>query len=144
MDLMLKTKVFKSQLLTVGVEVTVSETSDRLQLLVCRSWDGKITGAKLLIKAFGKCTTDHISMAGPWLRFRGHLDNISNVNWCYQCIQPKKQIQLKINDAPAARQGSQPSHHAGACCINPGAVKATVHNLGLLDTISMNKRITQL
>ena len=35
-------------------------------------------GAKLLIKAFGKCTTDHISMAGPWLRFRGHLDNISN------------------------------------------------------------------
>jgi hypothetical protein len=41
MDLMLKTKVFKSQLLTVGVEVTVSETSDRLQLLVCRSWDGK-------------------------------------------------------------------------------------------------------
>jgi aconitate hydratase len=53
---------------------------DRLQLLVCLpSWDGKnITGAKLLIKAFGKCTTDHISMAGPWLRFRGHLDNISN------------------------------------------------------------------
>src|SRR5690606_7687088 len=42
-------------------------------------WDGEnITGAKLLIKAFGKCTTDHISMAGPWLRFRGHLDNISN------------------------------------------------------------------
>ena len=37
-----------------------------------------INGAKLLIKAFGKCTTDHISMAGPWLRFRGHLDNISN------------------------------------------------------------------
>jgi aconitate hydratase len=42
-------------------------------------WDGKnITGAKLLIKAYGKCTTDHISMAGPWLRFRGHLDNISD------------------------------------------------------------------
>jgi aconitate hydratase len=38
----------------------------------------KHCGAKLLIKAFGKCTTDHISMAGPWLRFRGHLDNISN------------------------------------------------------------------
>jgi aconitate hydratase len=38
-----------------------------------------ITDAKLLIKAFGKCTTDHISMAGPWLRFRGHLDNISNM-----------------------------------------------------------------
>jgi len=63
-----------------GVQILVSETSDRLQLLApFQPWDGKnITGAKLLIKAFGKCTTDHISMAGPWLRFRGHLDNISN------------------------------------------------------------------
>jgi aconitate hydratase len=63
-----------------GVQILVSETSDRLQLLApFDAWDGKnITGAKLLIKAFGKCTTDHISMAGPWLRFRGHLDNISN------------------------------------------------------------------
>ncbi len=63
-----------------GVEVVVSPTSERLQLLApFDAWDGKnITGAKLLIKAFGKCTTDHISMAGPWLRFRGHLDNISN------------------------------------------------------------------
>ncbi len=63
-----------------GVVVSVSEDSERLQLLApFTAWDGKnITGAKLLIKAFGKCTTDHISMAGPWLRFRGHLDNISN------------------------------------------------------------------
>ena len=63
-----------------NVVVAVSETSDRLQLLApFEAWDGKnILGAKLLIKAFGKCTTDHISMAGPWLRFRGHLDNISN------------------------------------------------------------------
>ena len=63
-----------------GVVVAVSETSDRLQLLApFDAWEGKnYTGAKLLIKAFGKCTTDHISMAGPWLRFRGHLDNISN------------------------------------------------------------------
>ncbi|TDE06146.1 aconitate hydratase [Flavobacterium hiemivividum] len=63
-----------------GIKVSVSETSERLQLLApFAPWDGKnITGAKLLIKAFGKCTTDHISMAGPWLRFRGHLDNISN------------------------------------------------------------------
>jgi len=63
-----------------GVQVAVSPTSERLQLLEPFSpWDGKnITNAKLLIKAFGKCTTDHISMAGPWLRFRGHLDNISN------------------------------------------------------------------
>jgi aconitate hydratase len=63
-----------------AVKIVVSETSDRLQLLApFDAWDGKnISGAKLLIKAFGKCTTDHISMAGPWLRFRGHLDNISN------------------------------------------------------------------
>ncbi len=62
------------------VEVNVDPESDRLQLLEPFDlWDGKnITGAKLLIKALGKCTTDHISMAGPWLRFRGHLDNISN------------------------------------------------------------------
>jgi aconitate hydratase len=63
-----------------GVKIVVSETSERLQLLApFLPWDGKnIMGAKLLIKAFGKCTTDHISMAGPWLRFRGHLDAISN------------------------------------------------------------------
>ncbi|TDX84189.1 aconitate hydratase [Epilithonimonas xixisoli] len=63
-----------------NVEVIVSPTSDRLQLLEeFPAWDGKnITGAKLLIKAYGKCTTDHISMAGPWLKYRGHLDNISN------------------------------------------------------------------
>ena len=63
-----------------NVEVSVDPDSKRLQLLTpFDSWDGKnITGAKLLIKALGKCTTDHISMAGPWLRFRGHLDNISN------------------------------------------------------------------
>lgn len=63
-----------------GVEVVVAEDSQRLQLLApFAPWDGQnITGAKLLIKALGKCTTDHISMAGPWLRYRGHLDNISN------------------------------------------------------------------
>lgn len=63
-----------------GIAVDVDPASDRLQLLdPFQPWDGKnITGAKLLIKAFGKCTTDHISMAGPWLRYRGHLDNISN------------------------------------------------------------------
>ena len=63
-----------------NIEVVVKEKSNRLQLLTpFPAWDGKnISGAKLLIKALGKCTTDHISMAGPWLRFRGHLDNISN------------------------------------------------------------------
>ena len=63
-----------------SVEVIVAENSERLELLTpFTPWDGEnLTGAKLLIKAHGKCTTDHISMAGPWLRFRGHLDNISN------------------------------------------------------------------
>lgn len=61
------------------VEVVVDEKSERLQLLTPFEPIGnEIKGAKLLIKAYGKCTTDHISMAGPWLRFRGHLDNISN------------------------------------------------------------------
>jgi aconitate hydratase len=63
-----------------GVEVIVSPTSSRLQLLEpFTPWEGTdINGLRLLIKARGKCTTDHISMAGPWLKFRGHLDNISN------------------------------------------------------------------
>ncbi|PAW93194.1 aconitate hydratase [Mucilaginibacter sp. MD40] len=62
------------------VQVIVSPTSARLQLLEpFNAWEGTdLTGLKLLIKAKGKCTTDHISMAGPWLKFRGHLDNISN------------------------------------------------------------------
>lgn len=63
-----------------GVEVKVATDSERLQLLEpfvpIKASD--LQGMKLLIKAFGKCTTDHISMAGPWLRFRGHLDNIAN------------------------------------------------------------------
>lgn len=62
-----------------NVVVKVAKDSERLQLLEpFQPLGDKITGAKLLIKAFGKCTTDHISMAGPWLRFRGHLDNIAN------------------------------------------------------------------
>ena len=63
-----------------GVQVIVKPDSQRLQLLEAfPAWEGTdLKGLKLLIKAKGKCTTDHISMAGPWLKFRGHLDNISN------------------------------------------------------------------
>tara|TARA_B110000967_G_scaffold117902_1_gene120589 strand:+ start:5673 stop:7949 length:2277 start_codon:yes stop_codon:yes gene_type:complete len=63
-----------------GVTVTVSPDSKRLQLLTpfTPNTGGNLMGLKLLIKAKGKCTTDHISMAGPWLSYRGHLDNISN------------------------------------------------------------------
>ncbi|HLX90323.1 MAG TPA: aconitate hydratase [Puia sp.] len=62
------------------VKVIVKPDSQRLQLLEAfRPWEGTdLKGLRLLIKAKGKCTTDHISMAGPWLKFRGHLDNISN------------------------------------------------------------------
>ncbi|MCD4709531.1 MAG: aconitate hydratase [Bacteroidales bacterium] len=63
-----------------GIEIRVDPASKRLQLLTpFAPWNGEdMTGLRLLIKAKGKCTTDHISMAGPWLRFRGHLDNISD------------------------------------------------------------------
>lgn len=62
------------------IEVKVDSASDRLQLLTpFEAWNGEdMLGLNLLIKAKGKCTTDHISMAGPWLKYRGHLDNISN------------------------------------------------------------------
>jgi aconitate hydratase len=63
-----------------NVKVLVSPTSERLQLLApFAAWEGTdLKGLRLLIRVKGKCTTDHISMAGPWLKFRGHLDNISN------------------------------------------------------------------
>ena len=63
-----------------NIEVKIDPNSDRLEVLTpFPAWNGEnINGMKLLIKAKGKCTTDHISMAGPWLRYRGHLDNISN------------------------------------------------------------------
>lgn len=63
-----------------NVQVVVNPDSKRLELLApFAAWEGTdLKGLKLLIKAKGKCTTDHISMAGPWLKFRGHLDNISN------------------------------------------------------------------
>jgi aconitate hydratase len=63
-----------------ALKVAVDPHSDRLALLEpFQPWDGKdLLGLPLLIKALGKCTTDHISMAGPWLKYRGHLDNISN------------------------------------------------------------------
>ncbi len=63
-----------------SVEITVAPDSERLQLLTpFPAWDGKdLEKLPVLVKAKGKCTTDHISQAGPWLRYRGHLDNISD------------------------------------------------------------------
>jgi aconitate hydratase len=92
------------------VDVKVALDSDRLQLLApFEPWNGQdLKGLKLLIKAKGKCTTDHISMAGPWLRFRGHLDNISNnmligaVNYFNdKTNEVKNQIDGKYGEVPA-------------------------------------------
>jgi aconitate hydratase len=95
------------------VQVLVSPTSDRLQLLEpFKAWEGvDITGLKLLIKAKGKCTTDHISMAGPWLKFRGHLDNISN-NLLIGAINAyndkpntvKNQLDVSYGEVPAVQR----------------------------------------
>lgn len=95
-----------------GVNVVVDPNSDRLQLLTPFEPIGsEIKGAKLLIKAYGKCTTDHISMAGPWLKYRGHLDNISNnmligaVNaYNMQTNMVKNQITGKYNAVPKVQR----------------------------------------
>jgi aconitate hydratase len=96
-----------------NIEVVVKDDSERLQLLTpFAPWDGNnITGAKLLIKAKGKCTTDHISMAGPWLRYRGHLDNISNncligaVNFFNEETNSvKSQINGEYGEVPATQR----------------------------------------
>ena len=96
-----------------SVTVKVAPDSSRLQLLQpFEAWNGEnITGAKLLIKAKGKCTTDHISMAGPWLRFRGHLDNISNnmligaVNaFNDQANKVKNQLTGEYGEVPAVQR----------------------------------------
>ena len=93
-----------------NVEVIVKPDSKRLQLLEAfKPWDGKnITGAKLLIKAFGKCTTDHISMAGPWLRFRGHLDNISD-NCLIGAVNAYNQETNKVKNQLTGEYGPVPA-----------------------------------
>ena len=100
------------------VEVAVDPNSDRLQLLEpFAPWEGTdLHGLKLLIKAKGKCTTDHISMAGPWLRFRGHLDNISNnmligaVNYFNdETNKVKNQLTGEYGEVPAVQR--QYKHH---------------------------------
>ena len=97
-----------------NIEIIIKKDSKRLQLLKpFEKWDGKnFMGIKLLIKAKGKCTTDHISMAGPWLFYRGHLDNISNnlltgaTNFFNEEVNlVKNQINNKYEEVPSvARQ----------------------------------------
>lgn len=91
-----------------GVVIEVSPNSERLQLLTPFKPIGKeVKGAKLLIKAFGKCTTDHISMAGPWLRYRGHLDNISN-NCLIGAVNAFNQETNKVKNQLTGEYGAVP------------------------------------
>jgi aconitate hydratase len=96
-----------------GIEVKVNPASDRLQLLApFAAWEGTdLKGLKLLIKAKGKCTTDHISMAGPWLKYRGHLDNISNnmligaINFYNETANSvKNQLTGEYNEVPKVQR----------------------------------------
>ena len=114
-----------------GLEVKVSPTSERLQLLTPFSaWDGKnITGAKLLIKAFGKCTTDHISMAGPWLKYRGHLDNISN-NCLIGAINAFGKEANKVKNQLTGEFGSVPDTARAYKAAGISSVVIGDHNYG--------------
>jgi aconitate hydratase len=93
-----------------GIEVIIDPGSKRLQKLTpFQAWNGKnIVGARLLIKAAGKCTTDHISMAGPWLRFRGHLDNISN-NMLIGAVNAFNQSTNKVKNLMTGEYGEVPA-----------------------------------
>lgn len=92
------------------VSVNVAPTSDRLQLLEgFAPWEGSdIKGLRLLIKAKGKCTTDHISMAGPWLKYRGHLDNISN-NMLIGAINAFNDSPNKVKNQLTGKYGEVPA-----------------------------------
>jgi aconitate hydratase len=114
-----------------GIEVIVKPDSKRLQLLTPFSpWDGEnITGARLLIKAAGKCTTDHISMAGPWLRFRGHLDNISD-NMLIGAINAFNQESNKVKSQLTGEYGKVPDVQREYKAKNIPTVVVGDHNYG--------------
>ncbi|KAF3004867.1 Aconitate hydratase mitochondrial [Curvularia kusanoi] len=92
-----------------SVQVAVSPTSDRLQILSpFNAWDGKdATDLPILIKCQGKTTTDHISMAGPWLKYRGHLDNISN-NMLIGAINEENGEANKVKNILSGEYGAVP------------------------------------
>jgi len=93
-----------------SIEVAVSPSSDRLQLLAgFEAWDGKdATNLPILIKCKGKTTTDHISMAGPWLKYRGHLDNISN-NMLIGAVNEMNDEANKVKNAFTGEFGAVPA-----------------------------------
>merc|ERR1712135_132101 len=92
-----------------AVQVNVDPKSQRLQLLEpFQPWDGKdLEGMVLLMKVKGKCTTDHISAAGPWLKFRGHLDNISN-NMLITAIDSENEEMNNVKNNQTGVRGGVP------------------------------------
>ncbi len=113
------------------VSVVVKPDSERLQLLEpFAAWDGKnITDAVLLIKAQGKCTTDHISMAGPWLRYRGHLDNISN-NTLIGAINAFSGEADKVKNQITGEYGAVPATQRAYKAAGLASVVVGDHNYG--------------
>jgi aconitate hydratase len=113
------------------VEVKVASDSSRLQLLEPFSaWEGTdLHGLKLLIKAFGKCTTDHISMAGPWLKYRGHIDNISN-NMLIGAINAFNNETNKVKNAVTGEYGEVPAVQRDYKARNMGSVVVGDENYG--------------
>ncbi|MFT4204011.1 MAG: aconitate hydratase [Chitinophagaceae bacterium] len=114
-----------------NIEVIVSPTSDRLQLLEpFPAWEGTdIKGLRLLIKAKGKCTTDHISMAGPWLKYRGHLDNISN-NMLIGAVNAFNDETDKVKNELTDEYGAVPATARAYKAANIGTIVVGDENYG--------------
>ncbi len=113
-----------------GINVTVNSASERLQLLTPFVPIGnEINGAKLLIKAHGKCTTDHISMAGPWLRFRGHLDNISD-NCLIGAVNAYNMDTNKVKNQLTGEYGPVPSTARAYKASDVVSIVVGDHNYG--------------
>jgi len=114
-----------------GVNVDVAPTSDRLQLLEpFAAWEGTdLFGLKLLIKAKGKCTTDHISMAGPWLKYRGHLDNISN-NMLIGAVNYFNENTDNVKNQLTGEYGAVPATQRAYKAANIGSIVVGDENYG--------------
>ncbi len=113
-----------------GIDITVSSDSKRLQLLTpFTPIEGNVSGAKLLIKAAGKCTTDHISMAGPWLRFRGHLDNISE-NCLIGAVNAFGKATNKVKNQLTGEFGAVPTTARAYKAANVPSIVVGEHNYG--------------
>ncbi|MBP6431406.1 MAG: aconitate hydratase [Ferruginibacter sp.] len=114
-----------------AVQVLVSPDSKRLQLLDSfAAWEGiDLKGLKLLIKAKGKCTTDHISMAGPWLKFRGHLDNISN-NMLIGAVNYFNEKTDNVKNQITGEQGTVPNTQRAYKAAGIGSIVVGDENYG--------------